>query len=111
MIYEHRKHDGTLPIIGVNTFLDPAGPRLASEDGSMELRRATPEEKNGQIEALRAFQAAHADEAPAALDAITAAALRGDNVFAELMSAVRVASLGQISGALYQVGGRYRRNM
>ncbi|MCP4868772.1 MAG: methylmalonyl-CoA mutase family protein [Proteobacteria bacterium] len=111
LLYEHRKHDGSLPIIGVNTFLDPAGPKMASEDGSMELRRASPEEKNGQIEALRSFQSTHADAAEAALADLTAVALSGGNVFAELMKTVRVASLGQISGAMYEVGGRYRRNV
>ena len=110
-MYEHRKHDGSLPIIGVNTFLDPAGAKMASEDGTMELRRASPEEKNGQIAALRAFQEANTAEAAEALASLTAAALAGGNVFAELMRTVRVASLGQISGALYQVGGRYRRNV
>jgi len=111
LLYEHGKHDGSVPIIGVNTFLDPAGMKLASEDGEMELRRASPEEKNGQIAALRTFQASHASEASRALESLTAAALAGGNVFAELMRTVRVASLGQISGALYEVGGRYRRNV
>ncbi len=111
LLYEHRKHDGSLPIIGVNTFLDPEGPKLASEDGSMELRRATADEKDGQIAALRAFQEAHADAAGEALSELQAVALAGGNVFAQLMKTVRVASLGQITSALYEVGGRYRRNM
>jgi methylmalonyl-CoA mutase len=108
--YERLKHDGTLPIIGVNTFLNPKG-GMASDDEGMELRRATPEEKDGQIAALRGFQAAHADACPAALARLQQVALEGGNIFAELMQTVRVASLGQISGALYAVGGRYRRSM
>ena len=111
LLYEHRKHDGSLPIVGVNTFLNPDGSGMASDDESMELRRATREEKDGQIAALRAFQQRNAAEAPAALKRLEQVALDGGNVFAELMRTVRVASLGQISAALYEVGGRYRRNM
>jgi methylmalonyl-CoA mutase len=77
----------------------------------MELRRATPAEKNGQIDALRAFQGQHEADGAAALERLKAVALEGGNIFAELMSTVRVASLGQISDALYSVGGRYRRSM
>ena len=110
LLYEHRKHDGSLPIIGVNTFLNPKG-GMASDDGEMEIRRATPEEKDGQITALRAFQARNASEAPAALAELQRVATEGGNIFAELMSTVRVASLGQISATLYEVGGRYRRSM
>jgi isobutyryl-CoA mutase len=108
--YERLKHDGTLPIIGVNTFLNPNG-GMASDDDTMELRRATPAEKNGQIDALRAFQGQHEADGAAALERLKAVALEGGNIFAELMSTVRVASLGQISDALYSVGGRYRRSM
>jgi isobutyryl-CoA mutase len=110
LLYEHRKHDGSYPIVGVNTFMNPGG-GMASEDDSMELIRATPEEKNGQIEALRAFQGRHADETAAALVRLKQVALAGGNVFAELMQTVRVASLGQITTALYDVGGQYRRSM
>ena len=110
LLYEHRKHDGSYPIVGVNTFLNPKG-GMASEDDSMELIRATPEEKNGQIESLRAFQGRHADETEAALKRLEQVALSGGNIFAELMQTVRVASLGQITTALYQVGGQYRRSM
>ncbi|HCP46709.1 MAG TPA: methylmalonyl-CoA mutase [Deltaproteobacteria bacterium] len=110
LLYERRKHDGSLPIIGVNTYRNPAG-GMASEDDSMELRRATPEEKNGQIEALRAFQGRDAEGASEALARLQQVALDGGNIFAELVQTVRVASLGQISSALYEVGGRYRRSM
>ncbi len=110
MLYEHKKHTGELPIIGVNTYLN----QKTEEDGYEipgELARSTEEEKRHQITNLRAFQAEHAGQAPAALKRLQQAAENGDNIFAELMDAVKVASLGQISSALYEVGGQYRRNM
>ena len=110
MLYEHKKHTGELPIIGVNTYLN----QKTEEDGYEipgELARSTEEEKRHQINNLRAFQAEHAEQAPAALKRLQQAAENGDNIFAELMEAVKVASLGQISSALYEVGGQYRRNM
>ena len=108
--YEQRKHDGSLPIVGVNTFLKPEAPA----DGvatTIPLARSTEEEKEGQIERLRAFQARHADEAPAMLDRLRQAVIRDENVFEVLMDAVRCCSLGQITDALFEVGGQYRRNM
>jgi len=110
MLYEHRKHDGSLPLIGVNTFLDPKGHDDAVAR-TPELARSTEAEKRGQIERLRAFQERHATERPAALEQLRAAALAGDNLFAVLMDAVRVCSLGEITHALFEVGGRYRRNV
>jgi len=110
LVYEHRKHDGSLPIIGVNTYLNPAG-GMASDNENMEIRRASREEKDGQIRALRDFQERNSAECSEALARLQGVALGGGNVFAELMQTVRVASLGQISDALYQVGGRYRRSM
>jgi methylmalonyl-CoA mutase len=109
MLYEQRKHDGTLPLIGVNTFLDPNAhdevPRTP------ELQRSTEEEKQSQLARLRDFQERHASERPAALEHLRAAALAGDNLFAVLMEAVRACSLGEITHALFEVGGRYRRNV
>jgi isobutyryl-CoA mutase len=110
MLYEHKKHNGELPIIGVNTFLSPH----ADEEGYNipgELARATIEEKEQQIANLRAFHAKHREEAPEALERLKAVTIAGDNVFAEMMETVRYASLGQITQALFEVGGRYRRNM
>ncbi|MGY1605629.1 fused isobutyryl-CoA mutase/GTPase IcmF [Geodermatophilus sp. SYSU D00700] len=109
MLYEHRKHDGSLPIVGVNTFLDPN--RDEAPPKPLELARATEEEKRSQLRRLADFQARHADEAPAALAALQEAATSGGNVFAALMDAVRVCSLGQISDAFFEVGGQYRRNV
>ena len=109
LYYEQRKHDGSLPIVGVNTFLNPA--TSGSEATSIPLARSTEEEKEGQIERLRAFQARHADEAPATLDRLRQAVIRDENVFEVLMDAVRCCSLGQITDALFEVGGQYRRNM
>ena len=110
MYYEHKKHSGELPIIGVNTYLNPNPP--SEEDmNSIELARASYEEKESQILNLRKFQEAHASEAEAALARLKEVAVSGGNIFAELMETVKVASLGQITSALYEVGGQYRRNM
>jgi len=109
MLYERKKHDGSLPIIGVNTFLNPAAEE--GEGGAMELARSSDAEKNEQISRLRAFIQAHAHESDAALQKIQQAAAGGKNVFAELMHAVRCCSLGQITDAMFAVGGEYRRNM
>ncbi|MGY1823552.1 fused isobutyryl-CoA mutase/GTPase IcmF [Geodermatophilus sp. SYSU D00079] len=109
MLYEHRKHDGSLPIVGVNTFLDPH--RDQTPPQPLELARATEAEKQSQLQRLADFHARHADEAPAALARLQQAATEGGNVFAALMDAVRVCSLGQISDAFFEVGGQYRRNV
>jgi methylmalonyl-CoA mutase len=108
MLYEHRKHDGSLPIVGVNTFRNPKG---AHAPATIELARSTDEEKQSQLTRLDDFHRRHADEAPAALAALRQAAIDNENVFARLMDAVRVCSLGQITTALFEVGGQYRRNM
>ena len=107
MLYESRKHDGTLPIVGVNTFLNPD----AAAPAPTALARGTLEEKESQLARLADFHARHADEAPAALERLKQVALAGGNVFDELMHTVRVASLGQITEAFFEVGGRYRRTM
>ncbi|BCS52761.1 fused isobutyryl-CoA mutase/GTPase IcmF [Geobacter sp. SVR] len=110
MLYEHKKHNGDLPIVGVNTFRNPR----ADEEGVAvpgELARATREEKEQQIRNLRDFQQTNRDKAPAALRRLQETAMAGGNTFAELMETVKYASLGQISHALYEVGGKYRRNM
>ena len=107
MFYEHKKHDGSLPIIGVNTFLNPAGP----ETFDIELARSTDEEKQSQIKRLSAFQDQHKHNTAEALKRIQDAAINDDNVFVELMEAVKHCSIGQISETLFNVGGQYRRNM
>ncbi|MET3506738.1 fused isobutyryl-CoA mutase/GTPase IcmF [Halalkalibacter oceani] len=109
MYYEMKKHTGELPIIGVNTYLNPK--EAPEDDFKMELARATQAEKEQQIANLKAFHKKHAQQAPAALQALQHTAVTGGNIFAELMNTVQVASLGQITAALYQVGGQYRRNM
>ena len=108
MFYEHKKHDGSYPIIGVNTFRNPHGDAVA---GTLELARSTDEEKQGQLKRLADFHATHKVDAPAALAKLKAVAINGGNVFAELMETVKVASLGQITDALFEVGGQYRRSM
>src|SRR5262249_15677566 len=111
LYYEKLKHDGTLPIIGVNTWLDPATTGPGWQPPAIELRRSTPEEKDAQIASVRAFQQRHAAESGPALARLQEVAMSGGNVFGELMNTVRVATLGQISRALYAVGGEYRRNL
>lgn len=113
MYYEMLKHTGQLPIIGVNTFRDPDADGMDFDEGglTLELARATEEEKQSQLDRLAAFQKKHEKQAPEALERLQKVALSGDNIFAELMNTVRVCSLGQITNALYQVGGQYRRNM
>ncbi|MDR6225475.1 methylmalonyl-CoA mutase [Desmospora profundinema] len=108
LYYETKKHSGELPIIGVNTFL-----KEGEEDAEPEyqLTRASQEEKDTQITNLRAFQERHSDQAPQALAQLKEVARNNGNLFAELMKTVRVASLGQITDALFEVGGQYRRNM
>jgi isobutyryl-CoA mutase len=110
MYYEMKKHNGDLPIVGVNTYLNP-NPPSEEEMDSMELARATKEEKETQITNLRDFQSRNEDEAEEALVRLKKAAVDGGNIFEELMDTVKVASLGQITRALYEVGGQYRRNM
>jgi methylmalonyl-CoA mutase len=110
LLYELKKDSGEIPIVGVNTFLAPDAAQEA-EPSKVELARATPEEKHGQIANLRAFQKRNAPHVGEALDRLREQAASGGNVFAELMATVRVASLGQITHALYEVGGQYRRAM
>ena len=107
LYYEHKKHDGSYPIIGVNTFLNPKG--MAQQE--IELARSTEEEKQSQIKRLRDFHARNADKAPAMLAKLKQTVIDNGNVFAVLVDAVKVCSLGQISSALYEVGGQYRRSM
>ncbi len=108
LLYEHKKHDGSLPIIGVNTFL----PEHAEDEVfTVELARSTEEEKRGQIERLRAFHERHANDSQAALERVKRAVTGHGNGFAALMDAVRHCSLGQITSALFEVGGQYRKSM
>jgi isobutyryl-CoA mutase len=109
LYYETRKHDGSLPIVGVNTFLSEGGG--ADEHRNAALIRSTEEEKQDQVQAVRAFQARNGEVSGPALERLQKVAAAGGNVFGELMESVKVCSLGQITRALYQVGGQYRRNM
>jgi isobutyryl-CoA mutase len=111
MLYEQRKHDGTLPIVGVNTFKAPTAEGDATPAAPLALARATEEEKQSQLRRLADFHARYADDAPAALERLRQSATGGGNVFDALMDAVRVCSLGQISQAFFEVGGQYRRTM
>ncbi len=108
LLYEHRKHDGSLPIIGVNTFRNPNGNPVPQ---TLELARSSDEEKQSQLKRLADFHARHQQQAPAMLARLQQAVIKDENVFACLMDAVRCCSLGQISEALFEVGGQYRRSM
>ena len=107
LYYEHKKHDGSYPIIGVNTYLNPNG----SAQVEIELARSTDEEKQSQLKRVSEFQKINADKTPAMLERLRRTVIEDGNVFAVLMDAVRCCSLGQISNTLYLVGGKYRRNM
>lgn len=107
MLYEHRKHDGSLPLIGVNTFLNPE----PEAEFDIKLARSTEAEKQSQIKRLAEFKSRNIDQSDAALQRLHQAAVNDENVFAELMNAVRYCSLGQITNKFFEVGGQYRRNM
>ena len=108
MHYEMLKHTGEYPIIGVNTFRNPHGDPVPDH---IELARSTEEEKQSQLARLAEFHRAHAGESPAMLQRLQQAVIDNRNVFEVLMDAVRVCSLGQITNALFEVGGQYRRSM
>ncbi len=109
LYYESKKHDGSYPLVGVNMFLPKEGQEDEARD--QELIRSTDKEKRQQIENVRSFQTTHASEANAAIETLQDVARSRGNVFAELINTVKSNSLGQISAALYEVGGEYRRNM
>ncbi|MBS1216127.1 MAG: methylmalonyl-CoA mutase [Proteobacteria bacterium] len=108
LYYEHKKHDGSYPLIGVNTFRNPHGDAV---QGEIALIRSTEEEKQSQLKRLAEFHQRNAKQAPAMLKRLQQAVIENRNVFAVLMDAVRVCSLGQITNALFEVGGQYRRSM
>ena len=108
MHYEMLKHTGEYPIIGVNTFRNPHGDPVPE---SIELARSTQAEKESQLQRLRDFQARHEKDASAMLERLKRSVMDQGNVFEVLMDAVRVCSLGQITHALFEVGGQYRRSM
>jgi methylmalonyl-CoA mutase len=108
LLYEHRKHDGSYPIVGVNTFRNPHADPVPQK---LELIRSTEEEKQSQLRRLREFQTKNDKQCAALLQRLQHAVMKDENVFAVLMDAVRVCSLGQITQALFEVGGQYRRSM
>jgi methylmalonyl-CoA mutase len=108
LYYERRKHDGSYPIVGVNTFRNPHGDSVPQK---LELIRSTEDEKRSQLKRLRDFQKKNGNESPAMLRRLQEAVIKDENVFAVLMDAVRVCSLGEITHALFEVGGQYRRSM
>ncbi|MDD9301842.1 MAG: methylmalonyl-CoA mutase family protein [Desulfobacter sp.] len=110
MYYEYLKHTGKHPIVGVNTFEDPDAD-YADMANHLELARASDDQKDAQLERLAEFKAAHADDQDPAIEALKQTALNGGNMFEQLMETVKTCSLGTITQALYEVGGKYRRNM
>ena len=110
MYYEYLKHSGKYPIVGVNTFQDPDAD-YAEMANHLELARATDEQKDAQLERLKRFKDQNRDKSAQALEELKQTALTGGNLFERLMETVKVCSLGTITQALYEVGGKYRRNM
>jgi methylmalonyl-CoA mutase len=108
MYYEHRKHDGSYPIVGVNTF---RAPHAEAAVQTIALARSTAEEKESQLSRLADFHQRHVEEAPAALARLRDVVISNGNIFEELVAAVRACSLGEITKALFEVGGQYRRSM
>ncbi|HEY2338822.1 MAG TPA: methylmalonyl-CoA mutase family protein, partial [Burkholderiales bacterium] len=108
LYYEHKKHDGSYPIIGVNTFRNPHGD---STPQKLELIRSTEDEKKSQLKRLREFHSRNSAASTEMLERLKQSVIEDRNVFAVLMDAVRVCSLGQITHALFEVGGQYRRSM
>jgi methylmalonyl-CoA mutase len=108
LYYEHKKHDGSYELVGVNTFRNPRGD---SHPQKLELIRSTEDEKQSQLKRLREFQRRNASQSAQMLQRLQQAVMQDENVFAVLMDAVRVCSLGQITHALFEVGGQYRRSM
>ncbi|HEV7612882.1 MAG TPA: fused isobutyryl-CoA mutase/GTPase IcmF [Steroidobacteraceae bacterium] len=108
LYYERRKHDGSYPIIGVNTFRNP---NTEAAPATIELARSTDAEKQSQLKRLKAFQQSHAEESAQLLERLRRTVIEDGNTFEVLMDAVRGCSLGQLTHTLYDVGGRYRRNM
>lgn len=111
MYYEHQKHSGALPIVGVNSFINPKTLDPNYVPPKIEMARATHEEKNFQLNRLRDYQKSHNEDVERELQGLKNAALRGENIFAALMKAAKVCSLGQMTHALFEVGGQYRRNL
>lgn len=111
LYYEKLKHDGTLPIIGVNTFIDPKTVTADYVPPKIEMARASHEEKKNQLDHITKYKAANKDMAQVSLEELKVTALKGENIFASLMKAARYCSLYQLSQALYEVGGEYRRNV
>ena len=109
MYYEHQKHDGSYPIVGVNTFRSPHADTAPPQ--KIALQRSSEEEKQSQLKRLADFHARNAKTAPKALERLKRTVIEDGNVFAELVNTVRVCSLGQITKALFDVGGEYRRSM
>jgi isobutyryl-CoA mutase len=108
MLYEHRKHDGSLPIVGVNTFVKPGAEEIPRD---LELARSDDDEKEDQLARVEGFKCRHASESPRALEELRKSVIDGHNTFDALMSATRTCTLGEISGVLFEVGGQYRRNV
>ena len=111
MHYEHLKHSGDLPIVGVNTYINPETLKDGYVPEKIELARASGDEKNQQLNNLRAYQKSQSGAAEKEMENVKRACLAGDNIFAALMSAARHCSLYQMTEALFEVGGQYRRNL
>jgi methylmalonyl-CoA mutase len=111
MKYEEQKHSGEKPVVGVNTFTKDDDEEESDDETEVELMRSSDEEKQHQLRNLKAFQERYEDKNEAVIEELKEAARKGENTFEVLMEAVKYCSLGQITDALFEVGGEYRRNM
>ena len=114
MLYEHKKHDGTLPIIGVNTFTDPEAEVLNADNADsfdMDVTRSDENEKRMVIERNRKFQHDHIEAAEAGIARLKQVAREGGNLFEAMMDVVEHCTVGQVTQALFETGGKFRRNM
>ena len=111
MYYEHLKHSGSFPVVGVNTFVNPKTLEEGYVPEKIEMARASKEEKQMQLDNVNDFKKRNNERSRSELKKLQQAALNGDNIFSALMEASRHCSLYQMTDALYQVGGEYRRNI
>ena len=111
MVYEHRKHSGELPIVGVNTYVDEGSAVMSADDFDIDVTRSDEAERRMVIDRNKAFKEAHATETEAGLARLKQVAREGGNLFEVMMDIVEHCTVGQVTQALFETGGKFRRNM